>query len=115
MSSPTQISLSKVMLLFSSIVVGVVVAMDSNSDKSTRVRTSSAAARVSEDDDVVRMTMDEFICGPENNITYKYQGEPIKMEDPNVVPEDVRFFFLRFSVFFRLLQLFQYITGRKGN
>jgi hypothetical protein len=64
MSSPTQISLSKVMLLFSSIVVGVVVAMDSNSDASTRVRTSSAAARVSEDDDVVRMTMDEFICGP---------------------------------------------------
>ena len=53
--------------------------------------------------------------GPENNITYKYQGEPIKMEDPNVVPEDVRFFFLRFSVFFRFLQLFQYITGRKGN
>ena len=53
--------------------------------------------------------------GPENNITYKYQGEPIKMEDPNVVPEDVRFFFSVFQFFFRFLQLFQYITGRKGN
>ena len=40
--------------------------------------------------------------GPNTDNTIKYVGEPIKMEDPNIIPDDVRFllsFLSRITIF----------------
>ena len=52
-------------------------------------------------------------AGPNSNTTIKYQGEPIKMEDPNVVLDEVRVSFFDENSIARYFIFFTYRMRKK--